>query len=169
MDALYHGIAESQERSLDISSWVERMADNLRVIREVAALEGAKSVEARQKQYDKGTRLRQFAPGDKVWYRIPGLHDKLSESWEGPYEVVARNRDIVYRIRKEGKKNGGKSIHINNLRRYDERKDFNRLDVVIEGEDDNDEENADREGGRGGGKNGRVNLSGECEGFDAAQ
>ncbi len=66
--------------------------------------------------------------------------------------MVARNRDIVYRIRKEGKKNGGKSIHINNLRRYDERKDFNWLDVVIEGEDDNDEENAGREGGSGGGK-----------------
>ncbi len=43
------------------------------------------------------------------------------------------------------------------------------MDVVIEGGDDNDEENADREGGKGGGKNGRVNLSGECEGFNAAQ
>ncbi len=83
--------------------------------------------------------------------------------------MVARNGDVVYKIRKEGKKNGGKSIHINNLRRYDERKDFNRLDVVLEGEDDNDEENADREGGRGGDKNGKVNLSEECDEFDAAQ
>lgn len=55
----------------------------------------------------------------------------MSESWEGLFEVLERKGEVTYKIRREGKKNGEKYIHINNLRRYCERKDFNELDIVI--------------------------------------
>ena len=41
--------------------------------------------------------------GDKVWYlcprQVPGKPPKLTDTWLGPYKVVERLNDLVYRIR----------------------------------------------------------------------
>ncbi len=73
---------EHEGSNLRVAEWVECMADRLSSMREVATLEAAKCLDARQRQYNKGTKLRQFNKDDKVWYCIPGLYNKLGESWE---------------------------------------------------------------------------------------
>ncbi len=84
LDALYHNLVEHEGSNLRVAEWVECMADRLSSIREVDALGAAKCLNARQRQYNKDIKLRQFNKGDKVWYCTPSLHNKLGESWEGP-------------------------------------------------------------------------------------
>ncbi len=130
------------------------MAERVELLREAAALCTAKAKEDRARRYNKYSKLRSFAVGDKVLYRVPGLCDKLAESWEGPFEVVGKKGDVNYKIRREGSRRGEKVIHINNLIRYLERVKVSRLDVVLEEE---------------GGEDIKQKLSGVCGNFDEEQ
>ncbi len=156
LEAVYHNLVEQQgeqqQQQLLVSEWVDRMASTMEAMRETAALGAAKCAEQRKKQHDKSTRLRSFSRGDLVWYRIPGMHNKLGESWDGPFEVVERKGDVTYKIKRKGKVRGEKVIHVNNLMRYCVRKDVCRIDVVL------DEEEEGKEAG--------AKLSGECVGYN---
>ncbi len=159
LEAIYHNLVEQhhEQQQLMVSEWVDRMASTLEEVREIAALSAAKCTEKRKRQHDKHAKARKFEKGDLVWYRIPGLHDKLSESWDGPFEIVERKGEVTYKIRRQGKVRGEKTIHINNLMKYNERKDVCRVNVVLE-------EDAEKETGGSGCK-----LSGECEGYNGEE
>ncbi|KAJ8956752.1 hypothetical protein NQ318_014109 [Aromia moschata] len=68
--------------------------------------------------YDINANDGRYQPGNQVWLYNPqrrrGLSPKLQSSWEGPYEVVTRINDVVYRIQKlpRGKP---KVVHFNRL------------------------------------------------------
>ncbi|KAJ8978807.1 hypothetical protein NQ317_014277 [Molorchus minor] len=68
--------------------------------------------------YDIGAQNDGYQSGDLVWLYNPqrrrGLSPKLQTLWEGPYEVLARINDVVYRIKKSS---GGKPrvVHFNRL------------------------------------------------------
>ncbi|KAJ8946612.1 hypothetical protein NQ318_007215 [Aromia moschata] len=68
--------------------------------------------------YDINANDGRYQPGNQVWLYNPqrrrGLSPKLQSSWEGPYEVVTRINDVVYRIQKLP---GGKPrvVHFNRL------------------------------------------------------
>jgi hypothetical protein len=55
-------------------------------------------------QYDIKAEKGGYQPGDLVWLYNPqrrrGLSPKMQRNWEGPYEVVKRINDVIYRIRK---------------------------------------------------------------------
>ena len=64
-----------------------------------------------------------FQAGDLVWLynynsrRWDGRRPKLSSDWEGPYTVVTRINDVVYRIRR-GPKRKMKIVHLGRLMKY---------------------------------------------------
>ncbi|KAJ8981169.1 hypothetical protein NQ317_017261 [Molorchus minor] len=68
--------------------------------------------------YDIGAQNDGYQSGDLVWLYNPQrrreLSPKLQTLWEGPYEVLARINDVVYRIKKSS---GGKPrvVHFNRL------------------------------------------------------
>ncbi len=47
-----------------------------------------KAQECQQHLYNRGTRLRQFAPGDKVLVLLPSSSSKLLAKWQGPLVVT---------------------------------------------------------------------------------
>ena len=57
LDTFYHNIVEEESSTLKVSEWVERMADSLDRMREVAALSAAKGIETRKKLLDKHAKL----------------------------------------------------------------------------------------------------------------
>ena len=69
-------------------------------------------------QYDVKAEKGGYQPGNLVWLYNPqrrrGLSPKLQRNWEGPYEIVKRINDVVYRIRKmpNGKP---RVVHFNRL------------------------------------------------------
>jgi hypothetical protein len=55
-------------------------------------------------RYDKLANSAGYQEGDRVWLyrptRTKGKSPKIQSSWEGPYKVVTRINDVVYRIEK---------------------------------------------------------------------
>ncbi|GBL98272.1 hypothetical protein AVEN_174073-1 [Araneus ventricosus] len=72
-------------------------------------------------RYDSGATDDNFNEGDQVWMYNPkrrrGLSSKLQQKWEGPYTIVKRLNDIIYRVRRSPNAKP-KVIHINRLAPY---------------------------------------------------
>src|SRR5436190_5845630 len=72
-------------------------------------------------QYDVRAEAGGYQSGDLVWLYNPkrrrGYSPKLQRQWEGPYEVVTRINDVIYRIKKlpNGKP---RIVHYNRLAPY---------------------------------------------------
>ena len=134
LDALYHGIYETEGKERNVCEWVAGLMDRLERMRDCAALKMSKGKEGRLKYYNKGSKLREFEEGELVLYRIPGMSCKLADSWEGPYKVLKRMGEVNYKIGKIGKELHAKVVHVNCLKKFKEREEVNRLDVVLEEE-----------------------------------
>lgn len=84
--------------------------------------------------YDSRARPISFAQGEKVWLynprRTKGKCPKLQFDWEGPYEVVERLNDLVYRIVRSPRKKP-RIVHVNRLARFK-----SRMPVVKKSEND---------------------------------
>ncbi len=152
LDALYHELFEEEGKKWNVCEWVGNMADRLEMMRDCAALKMAKGKEGRMALLNRGKKLREFAVGSKVLYRIPGLSCKLLDSWEGPYIVLEKVGEVNYKIHKVGAKKHSKVVHVNCLKRYWERMSVGRLDVVVEEDSE-----------------AKTKLSGECGGFNQGE
>jgi hypothetical protein len=55
-------------------------------------------------RYDKTANSAGYYEGDRVWLyrpkRMKGKSPKLQPAWEGPYKIITRINDVVYRIQK---------------------------------------------------------------------
>jgi hypothetical protein len=55
-------------------------------------------------RYDRLSNSAVFQEGDRVWLYRPtrtrGRSPKLQSAWEGPYKVITRIIDVVYRIQR---------------------------------------------------------------------
>ncbi|GBO02529.1 hypothetical protein AVEN_224900-1 [Araneus ventricosus] len=72
-------------------------------------------------RYDSGATDHHFKDGDKVWMYNPkrrrGLSPKLQQNWEGPYTLVKKLNDVIYRVQRTPNAKP-KVIHINRLTLY---------------------------------------------------
>src|SRR5215469_6719197 len=70
-------------------------------------------------RYDLRPNSAGFKDGDQVWLYNPqrrrGRSPKLQAHWEGPYRVIKRINDVVYRIQKSSK---AKIVHLDRLMKY---------------------------------------------------
>ncbi len=132
LDALCSGLFEVDSKELNVCEWVKEMAEKLELMRDCAELRMAKNKEGRMKFLNRGCKTREFVVGDLVLYRIPGMKCKLSDSWEGPYEVLQRVGEVNYKISRKGVPKHARMVHVNFLKKFKERFAVNRLDVVLE-------------------------------------
>ena len=74
-----------------------------------------------KKKYDIGSKMQNIVEGSAVWlhnpHRTKGLCPKLQRNWEGPYIVIDKINDVIYRIRK-GPKYKPKVVHQDRLKPY---------------------------------------------------
>ncbi|POS82770.1 hypothetical protein EPUL_005785, partial [Erysiphe pulchra] len=74
-----------------------------------------------KERYDVKAEKGGYNPGELVWLYNPrrrrGYSPKLQRSWEGPYEVLTRINDVIYRI-KQLPRGKPKIIHFNRLAPY---------------------------------------------------
>ncbi|GBN54251.1 hypothetical protein AVEN_128757-1 [Araneus ventricosus] len=71
--------------------------------------------------YDSGATGHHFKEGDQVWMYNPkrrrGLSPKFQQNWEGPYTIVMKLNDVIYRVQRSPNAKP-KVIHINRLTPY---------------------------------------------------
>ncbi|KAK7113985.1 hypothetical protein V1264_000125 [Littorina saxatilis] len=70
------------------------------------------------KAYNKRTKERSLAVGDKVLLLLPEKHNKLQLTWKGPYPVIEKVGSCNYRVKIKGR---DKLLHANLLKLYVER------------------------------------------------
>ncbi|GBO40956.1 hypothetical protein AVEN_271603-1 [Araneus ventricosus] len=72
-------------------------------------------------RYDSRATDHHFKEGDLVWMYNPkrrrGPSPKLQQNWEGPYTVVKKLNDVVYKVQRSPNAKT-KVIHINRLAPY---------------------------------------------------
>lgn len=65
--------------------------------------------------YNKKSKLRSLKPGDNCLLLLPTNQNKLLAQWQGPFKVMDKINDILFRIKMQGQP---KIFHINMLKKY---------------------------------------------------
>ncbi|KAJ8346401.1 hypothetical protein SKAU_G00278020 [Synaphobranchus kaupii] len=80
-------------------------------------------LEAQERQlrhYNRGTKLRQFSPGDKVLVLLPTSSTKLLAKWQGPFEVTRRVGEVDYEVERSDREGAKQIYHLNLLEAWKE-------------------------------------------------
>uniref|UniRef100_A0A1B0D850 RNA-directed DNA polymerase n=1 Tax=Phlebotomus papatasi TaxID=29031 RepID=A0A1B0D850_PHLPP len=82
--------------------YVENLRRRMDAVHQEARKKLCLAAETMKTRYDRNARPREFRGHDRVWFYNPrrrkGRSPKLQSDWEGPYRVVERINDVVYRI-----------------------------------------------------------------------
>lgn len=101
--------------------YVTNLQEQLEIIHESARKVLKNKTQYRKRHYDLHARKRAFKLGDLVWLhdttRRPGVCNKLSPQWKGPFLVTKKIDDLVYLI-KRSSSTPAKAIHIDRLTSY---------------------------------------------------
>ena len=76
--------------------------------------------ESQRRLYDRGTRLRNLTPGDKVLVLLPTSSTKLLAKWQGPFVVTRRVGDVDYEVARTDRGESKQVYHINLLKRWND-------------------------------------------------
>ncbi len=85
--------------------------------------------------YNRGMRLRQFSPGDKVLVLLPTSSSKLLAKWQGPFVVTRRVGELDYEVKRTDRGDACQIYHLNLLKRWNEGASVG-LAAVVSNEDD---------------------------------
>ena len=107
---------------MNVCDWVAELQDRLEVVRDVLRDKMKVAKEKEKVEYDITTKLRKFEPGDMVLIRIPGLEEKLEDSWDDPYEVLKSLSDVNYQVSIPKFRGKTKILHVNNLKPWVEQR-----------------------------------------------
>ena len=69
-----------------------------------------------QRLYNRGAKLRQFTPGQKVLVLLPSSSSKLLAKWQGPFVVTRRVGDVDYEVVRSDRGGAKQIYHLNLLK-----------------------------------------------------
>ncbi|KAG7485602.1 hypothetical protein JOB18_014053 [Solea senegalensis] len=88
--------------------------------------------ERQQRLYNRGAKLRQFSPGDKVLLLLPSSSSKLLAKWQGPFVVTRRVGDVDYEVVRSDRGGATQIYHLNLLKAWREVASVSLATTVIE-------------------------------------
>lgn len=118
LDIMY---SNSEEEEVEACEYVVELKERLNTAYESARTEIAKRHRRQKRLYDQRKHGKPYEPGDFVWLYNPvrkkGITTKLSCNWYGPFKVIKRLSDTIYRIQKN-KKAVPRVVHYDRLKLY---------------------------------------------------
>ena len=115
---LHEGWTHVRMPSKNVVDWVNDLVDHLETTRAIVEEREVKAKSAMKKKYDVGTRTRNFAVGDMVQIRIPEMHRKLEDIWEGPYEVIRLIHDVTLEIAVPSRLTKRQVVHLDRVKAW---------------------------------------------------
>ena len=88
--------------------------------------------ERQQRLYNRGARLRQFSPGDKVLVLLPSSSSKLLAKWQGPFVVTRRVGDVDYELAHSDRGGATQIYHLNLLKAWREVEPVSLVTAIAE-------------------------------------
>ncbi|XP_022111409.1 protein NYNRIN-like [Acanthaster planci] len=112
---------EKEPEGVVETDYANELRRRLRAAHERARICLLQSARRQKTCYDRRTTSPKLEPGNFVWLHNPakkkGLSPKLQCRWEGPYLIMRRLLDVVYRIQRR-KKGKMKVVHCDRLKPY---------------------------------------------------
>ena len=108
-------------------TYLEKLDEKFQVIGNMARDNIAKAADAMKENYDQRVRVKSYDENQKVWFFHPrrkiGTTTKFIRQWTGPFVVVRKMSDVLYRI-KNPKNKKLSVVHVDKLHEYQERTGF---------------------------------------------
>ena len=107
LDLLYLGWKEEVTDRLAVSTYVTELCDRLDSLKDMTMKNALQVSKKRKEANDKGKLERELVVGDAVLCKIPGLSNRLQDSWDSPFRVVKKLLHVNYAaedIRGRGRK-----------------------------------------------------------------
>ena len=118
LDVLKDGWLAGDLGQVDAVEWVNQMKEKLKVMSEIVQVKERKAKEQMKKGYDKHAVERVFSVGSMVLVRTPDLEGKLSDLWDGPYEVIRKVSPVVYELAVPSRRSKTLVAHVNRLKAW---------------------------------------------------
>ena len=131
-------MGNTEKQEIHVCKWVEELQERFEIIRDCVKEKKEKAKRKMKEEYDKKARVRELKEGSLVLLRVPGLHNKLDDMWDGPFEVCKRLRDMNYEVAVPNKRTKRKVVHVNNCEEW-KRGEASVLRIVVAAEEDGDE------------------------------
>ncbi|KAJ8921336.1 hypothetical protein NQ315_002950 [Exocentrus adspersus] len=116
-------ISDRPKKEEGVNNYISHLQDRLKLTHAEVRQKMRIESDRMKTRYDLRSNTGGFQVGEKVWLynpkRTKGKSPKLQKSWEGPYTVVTRLNDVVYRIQKNPPAKM-KIVHIDRLTPYQE-------------------------------------------------
>ncbi|KAJ8909763.1 hypothetical protein NQ315_005452 [Exocentrus adspersus] len=97
-------ISDRPKKEEGVNNYISHLQDRLKLTHAEVRQKMRIESDRMKTRYDLRANTGGFQVGEKVWLynpkRTKGKSPKLQKSWEGPYIVVTRLNDVVYRIQK---------------------------------------------------------------------
>ena len=113
---LYKAWAQTDLGDIDLEDWVMYNVERVQLARDKSTVSKQDVSKRRKSVWDEKSKDRDFAVGDEVLVRKPGINMKLMERWEGPFKVVKKNSPLSYGI--DMGYRTLPSVHVQLMKRY---------------------------------------------------
>ncbi|KAG1940831.1 hypothetical protein F2P79_016387 [Pimephales promelas] len=103
----------------DSKNEIQYVMDLRTIVHTLGRLSRENLLQAQDRQsrlYNRGARLRQFTPGDKVLVLLPTSSSELLAKWQGPFEVTRRVGDLNYEVACTDRGGAHQIYHLNLLK-----------------------------------------------------
>ena len=118
LDLLRNSWLEGEMEDTNVSEWLLNVRARIVEMVEVVSDREMKAKADMKRFYDKSAKVKKFCEGEMVLVRKPGLHSKMGDSWEGPYQIEKQIFPVTYQIQVPGKPCNQKLLHCNMLRQW---------------------------------------------------
>ena len=110
-----------REKVSNIDDYLSNLQRRMENVHEFARIRMRVASDKMKKRYDASATRIVFEPDELVWLFNPkrrkGISPKLTCDWEGPYVILKRINELLYRIRKSAREKP-RVVHRNRLWRY---------------------------------------------------
>jgi dUTP pyrophosphatase len=85
---------------------------------------------------------KSFKVDDKVWYLcprlVPGKPSKITDQWLGPYRIMERTAEVLYKIKPADYEGAQLTVHVSRLAKHKGQRDKVRIPKRLQIEDDDE-------------------------------
>ena len=122
---------------LSVCEWVEDLKIKLKTMHDIAGVKEAQAKQSMKKNYDVHAKPRELEEGSLALLRIPEQGGKLSDIWDGPYEIARKISPATYELALPNRTKKKVIAHINRLKKWHSPEAI-ALRVIVADEDDAD-------------------------------
>ena len=120
LDLIKESWEEGSSNSKNEIQYVLDLRAKLHTLGKVSQEHLREAQETQRRLYDRGTRLRNFTPGEKVLVLLPTSSSKLLAKWQGPFVVTRRMGDVNYEVLRSDRGDSTQIYHLNLLKKFNE-------------------------------------------------